>query len=119
MQEASALRKEQARRATEQKILEQELQAQTEKAERDRETNKAKAYAEGEARAHAKILSEDVDRQLLVGRMSGEKEKWLTAVNTTFSHIEGFNAPAILDCYQVNLPIPFMTFEMFRQSGNA
>jgi hypothetical protein len=41
MQEASALRKEQARRATEQKMLEQVLQAQKEKAERDRETNKA------------------------------------------------------------------------------
>jgi ATPase family AAA domain-containing protein 3A/B len=92
MQEASALRKEQARRATEQKMLEQVLQAQKEKAERDRETNKAKAYAEGEARAHAKILSEDVDRQLLVERLDGEKEKWLVAVNTTFSHIEGFHS---------------------------
>ncbi|KAK3155039.1 hypothetical protein QOZ80_2BG0198040 [Eleusine coracana subsp. coracana] len=89
MQEASGIRKEEARRATEQKMLQKTLQAQIEKAERDRETNKAKAYAEGEARAHAKILSEDVDRDILVERMKGEREKWLAAVNTTFSHIEG------------------------------
>ncbi|GJN21985.1 hypothetical protein PR202_gb09510 [Eleusine coracana subsp. coracana] len=111
MQEASGIRKEEARRATEQKMLQKTLQAQIEKAERDRETNKAKAYAEGEARAHAKILSEDVDRDILVERMKGEREKWLAAVNTTFSHIEGFNALAIIDYYQVNLPVQ-LSFEM-------
>jgi ATPase family AAA domain-containing protein 3A/B len=113
MQEASALRKEQARRATEQKMLEQVLQAQKEKAERDRETNKAKAYAEGEARARAKILSEDVDRQLLVERLYGGKEKWLVAVNTTFSHIEGFHALAILYCYKFKSTIPIYSFDIF------
>ncbi|TVU28168.1 hypothetical protein EJB05_19677 [Eragrostis curvula] len=89
MQEASALKKEEARRATEQKIFEQMMQAQREKAERDRKTNEAKAIAEGEARALEKILSEDIDRQLLVETLNGEKEKWLAAVNTTFLHIEG------------------------------
>ena len=47
-QAASFLRKEQARRATKQKILGQALHACKEKTERDRETNKAKAYLQCE-----------------------------------------------------------------------
>ena len=92
MQEASAIRKEEARRATEQKILEEMLRTEKEKAKINLETAKAKALAEAEGRAHEARLSEDYNRRMLLERMSGEREKWLAAINTTFSHIEGFYA---------------------------
>ncbi|KAG8059695.1 hypothetical protein GUJ93_ZPchr0002g25315 [Zizania palustris] len=89
MQQASALRKEEARRATEQKILEQMLQEKKEKAEIERETAKAKALAEGEGRAREAKLLEDYNKRMILERMSGEREKWIAAINTTFSHIQG------------------------------
>ncbi|AQK54587.1 AAA-type ATPase family protein [Zea mays] len=89
MQEASALRREEARRATEQKILEEMIRTEKEKAEIDQETNRVKAIAEAEARVHEDKQSEEVVKRMLLERMKGEKEKWLTAINTTFSHIEG------------------------------
>uniref|UniRef100_J3LGA5 AAA+ ATPase domain-containing protein n=1 Tax=Oryza brachyantha TaxID=4533 RepID=J3LGA5_ORYBR len=89
MQEASALRKEEARRATEKKILEQMLQKDKEKAELDRENIKDKAKAQGEARAHEKKLLEDYNRRMLLDQLNGDKEKWIAAINTAFSHIEG------------------------------
>nr|CAB3447661.1 unnamed protein product [Digitaria exilis] len=89
MQEASAIRKEEARRATEQKILEEMIRTEKEKAETERKTDKVTAIAEAEARAHEKKLSEDITRRMMIERMNGEKEKWLAAINTTFSHVEG------------------------------
>ncbi|KAL6634987.1 hypothetical protein ACP70R_027658 [Stipagrostis hirtigluma subsp. patula] len=89
MQEASSLRREEARRATEQKILEEMLQSEKKKADLDRETNDINAISKAKALAHEKILSEDYDRKILVAEMDGERQKWLAAVNTTFSHIEG------------------------------
>ncbi|AQK74029.1 ATPase family AAA domain-containing protein 3C [Zea mays] len=89
MQEASALRREEARRATEQKILEEMIRTEKEKAEIDQEVNRAKALAEAEARVHEEKQSEEVTKRMMLERMKGEKEKWLAAINTTFSHIEG------------------------------
>ena len=48
-----------------------------------------KAIAEAEGRAHEAKLTEDQNRRMLIDRMNGEKDKWLAAINTTFSHIEG------------------------------
>uniref|UniRef100_A0A0A9CNS1 AAA+ ATPase domain-containing protein n=1 Tax=Arundo donax TaxID=35708 RepID=A0A0A9CNS1_ARUDO len=89
MQEAAALRREEARRAMEQKILEQMVKAKKEEAEIQRETDKSDSLAKAEGKAHEKKLSEEYDRRMLVERMNGEREKWLAAINTTFSHIEG------------------------------
>ncbi|KAM3243150.1 hypothetical protein ACQJBY_055236 [Aegilops geniculata] len=89
MQEIGALKREQARRATEQRILEQELQTLRERAKNDRETNKENAISNAKAKAHEAKLTEDYERRMLVELMNGEKEKWLAAINTTFQHIEG------------------------------
>lgn len=89
MQEDSSLRKEQARRATEEQIQAQQLQTEKEKAEIERETMRVKALAEAEGRAHEAKLTEDHNRRMLIERINGERDKWLAAINTTFSHIEG------------------------------
>ncbi|XP_043710979.1 ATPase family AAA domain-containing protein 3-like isoform X2 [Telopea speciosissima] len=89
MQEESSVRKEQARRATEEQIQAQQRQTEKERAEIERETIRVKAMAEAEARAHEAKLTEDHNRRMLVERINGEREKWLAAINTTFGHIEG------------------------------
>ncbi|KAJ4789421.1 ATPase family AAA domain-containing protein 3 [Rhynchospora pubera] len=89
MQEESAVRKEHARRATEEQIQAQQRQTEKEKAEIERETIRVKAMAEAEGRAHEAKLTEEYNRRMLVEKMSGEREKWLAAINTTFAHIEG------------------------------
>ncbi|KAM7524148.1 hypothetical protein LguiA_014050 [Lonicera macranthoides] len=89
MQEESAIRKEQTRRATEEQIQAQQRQTEKERAEIERETIRVKSMAEAEGRAHEAKLTEDHNRRMLVERMNGEKEKWLAAINTTFSHVEG------------------------------
>ncbi|KAL6007190.1 hypothetical protein ACLOJK_032686 [Asimina triloba] len=89
MQEESSVRKEQARRATEEQIQAQQRQTEKERAEIERETIRVKAMAEAEGRAHEAKLTEDHNRRMLIERMNGEREKWLAAINTTFSHIEG------------------------------
>ncbi|KAG6416798.1 hypothetical protein SASPL_124238 [Salvia splendens] len=89
MQEESSLRKEQARRATEEQIQAQQRQTEKERAEIERETIRVKAMAEAEGRAHEAKLTEDHNRRMLLERVNGERDKWLAAINTTFSHIEG------------------------------
>lgn len=89
MQEESSIRKEQARRATEEQIQAQQRQTEKERAEIERETIRVKAMAEAEGRAHEAKLTEDHNRRMLIERMNGEREKWLAAINTMFSHIEG------------------------------
>lgn len=89
MQEESSMRKERARQATEEQIQAQQRQTEKERAELERETIRVKAIAEAEGRAHEAKLTEDQNRRLLIERMNGEKEKWLAAINTAFSHIEG------------------------------
>ncbi|XP_065851619.1 uncharacterized protein [Euphorbia lathyris] len=89
MQEESSIRKEQARRATEEQIQAQQRHTDKERAEIERETIRVKAMAEAEGRAHEAKLTEDHNRRMLVERINGEKEKWLAAINTAFSHIEG------------------------------
>ncbi|KAL7231466.1 hypothetical protein ACSBR2_009671 [Camellia fascicularis] len=89
MQEESSTRKEQARRATEEQIQAQQRQTEKERAEIERETIRVKAMAEAEGRAHEAKLTEDHNRRMLIERINGEREKWLAAINTTFSHIEG------------------------------
>ncbi|KAL6542313.1 hypothetical protein OROMI_023915 [Orobanche minor] len=89
MQEESSIRKEQARRATEEQIQAQQRQTEKERAEIERETIRVKAMAEAHARAHEAKLTEDHNKRMLLERINGEKDKWLAAINTTFSHIEG------------------------------
>ncbi|KAK4416582.1 ATPase family AAA domain-containing protein 3 [Sesamum alatum] len=89
MQEESSIRKEQARRATEEQIQAQQRQTEKERAEIERETIRVKAMAEAEGRAHEAKLTEEHNRRMLLERINGEREKWLAAINTTFSHIEG------------------------------
>ncbi|KAK3224131.1 hypothetical protein Dsin_011156 [Dipteronia sinensis] len=88
MQEESSIRKEQARRKTEEQIQAQQRQTEKERAEIERETVRVKAMAEAEGRAHEARLTEDQNRRLLVERINGERDKWLAAINTAFSHIE-------------------------------
>ncbi|KAF7828868.1 ATPase family AAA domain-containing protein 3 [Senna tora] len=89
MQEESSVRKEQARRATEEQIQAQQRQTERERAEIERETIRVKAMAEAEGRAHEAKLTEEHKRRMLIERMQGERDKWLAAINTTFGHIEG------------------------------
>ncbi|KAK2972856.1 hypothetical protein RJ640_028384 [Escallonia rubra] len=89
MQEDSANRLEQTRRATEEQIQAQRRQTEREKAEMERETIRVRAMAEAEGRAHEAKLAEDVNRRMLVERASAEREKWVAAINTTFDHIGG------------------------------
>ncbi|CAN0887111.1 ATPase family AAA domain-containing protein 3-B [Linum grandiflorum] len=89
MQEQSTIRKEQARRSTEEQIQWQQRQTEKERAEIERETIRVKAMAEAEGRAHEAKLTEEHNRRMLVEKIHGEREKWLAAINATFSHIEG------------------------------
>ncbi|CAL9100779.1 unnamed protein product [Musa textilis] len=89
MQEESSVRKEQTRRATEEQIQAQLRQTEKERAEIERETIRVKAMAEAEGRAHEAKLTEEHNRRMLLEHMKGEREKWIAAINTTFSHIEG------------------------------
>ncbi|XP_022744852.1 ATPase family AAA domain-containing protein 3-like [Durio zibethinus] len=89
LQEESAIRQEQARRATEEQIQAQRRQTEREKAEIERETIRVRAMAEAEGRAHEAKLAEDVNRRILVDRANAEREKWVAAINTTFDHIGG------------------------------
>ncbi|XP_044470693.1 ATPase family AAA domain-containing protein 3 isoform X2 [Mangifera indica] len=88
MQEESSVRKEQARRATEEQIQAQQRHTEKERAEIERETIRVKAMAEAEGRAHEAKLTEHQNRRMLIERINGERDKWLAAINTTFSHIE-------------------------------
>lgn len=97
MQEVSSIRKEQARRATEEQIQAQQRQTEKERAEIERETIRVKAMAEAEGRAHEAKLTEDHKRRMLIEKVNGEREKWLAAINTTFSHIEGRQVIGIFD----------------------
>ena len=89
MQEESSIRKEQARRATEEQIQAQRRQTEKERAEIERETIRVKAMVEAEARAHETKITEEYNRKMLIERINGEREKWLAAINAMFSHIEG------------------------------
>uniref|UniRef100_A0A2P2IQ18 Uncharacterized protein MANES_02G094700 n=2 Tax=Rhizophora mucronata TaxID=61149 RepID=A0A2P2IQ18_RHIMU len=89
MQEESSIRQEQARRATEDQIQAQQRQTEKERAEIERETIRVKAMAEAEGRAHEAKLTEEHNRRMLIERINGEREKWLAAINTTCTHIEG------------------------------
>ncbi|KAF5958288.1 hypothetical protein HYC85_005513 [Camellia sinensis] len=89
MQEEYSIRKEQARRATEDQIQAQQCRTEKERAKMERETIRVKAIAEAGGRAHEAKLTEDHNRRMLIERISGEREKWLVAINTTFTHIEG------------------------------
>ncbi|KAK4758850.1 hypothetical protein SAY87_020151 [Trapa incisa] len=88
MKEQSSIRTEQQRRATEEQIQARQRETEKERAEIERETIRVKAMAEAEGRAHEAKLTEDHKRRMLIERMNGEREKWLAAINTTFSHIE-------------------------------
>ncbi|KAK9053676.1 hypothetical protein SSX86_024750 [Deinandra increscens subsp. villosa] len=89
MQEESSVRQEQARRATEEQIQAQKRQTEREKAEIERETIRVRAMAEAEGRAHEAKLAEDVNKRMLIERANAEREKWVSAINTTFEHIGG------------------------------
>jgi hypothetical protein len=68
--------------------------------------------SDAEAVALEKKLTEEYEKKMLLEYMNGEKEKWLAAINTTFSHIEGFDDltinifcefthPALLSCLDI------------------
>ncbi|RAL52530.1 hypothetical protein DM860_017224 [Cuscuta australis] len=88
MQEESSIRKEQSRRATEEQIQAQQRQTEKERAEMERETIRIEAIAKAEGRALEAKLTEDQNKRMLVDKINGEKEKWLAAINTTFTHVE-------------------------------
>lgn len=89
MQEESLVRQEQVRRATEEHIQAQKRQTIREKGEIDKETHRIQTMIQAEANAHQAILLEDVNRRMLVDRANAEREKWVSAINTTFEHIGG------------------------------
>ncbi|XP_062222337.1 uncharacterized protein LOC133921469 [Phragmites australis] len=89
MQEESAIKQEQIRRATEEQIQAQRRKTEQEKADIERETNRLKAFADAKAKAHEKKLSEELDRRMLIERANAEREKWVQVINTTFEHIGG------------------------------
>ncbi|XP_020573097.1 ATPase family AAA domain-containing protein 3-like [Phalaenopsis equestris] len=89
MQEESSIRKEQARRAAEEQIQAQQRETEKHRAEIERETIRVKAMAEAEGRAHEAKLTEDYNKRMMLERMNGEKDKWISSINATFSHVEG------------------------------
>lgn len=91
MQEESAIRLEQIRRATEEQIQEQRRQTEKERAAIMQETIKKKSMAEAEARAVESRLTEDVKRRLLLDEINADREKWIQVINTTFEHIGGMH----------------------------
>lgn len=84
------MRQEAARRATEEQIQAQRRQTEREKAVIERETIRVRAMAEAEGRAHEAKLAEEVNKRMLIERANAEREKWVSAINTTFEHIGGF-----------------------------
>ena len=89
MQEESAIRLEQIRRATEEQIQEQRRQSEKEKAKIMEETIKKKSMADAEARILETRQTEDVKRRLLLDQIKADREKWIEVINTTFEHIGG------------------------------
>lgn len=116
MQEVGAIKREQARRATEQKILDEELQTLKESAENVRETNKQNAISGAEANFRQAEILEDYNKRMLLELMNGEKEKWLAAINTTFSHIEGLHVLAIGNYYGIMHLLPTTIMELISKS---
>ncbi|KAF0934703.1 hypothetical protein E2562_026448 [Oryza meyeriana var. granulata] len=89
MQEESAIKQEQMRRAIEQQIEEERRKTDREKADIEIERVRKEALFKAEAKAIETKLSEDVKRRLLQEQAKAEKEKWVQAINTTFEHIGG------------------------------
>ena len=121
LQEESAIRQEQTRRATEEQIQAQRLQTEREKAEIERETIRVRAMAEAEGRAHEAKLAEEVNRRILVDRANAEREKWVAAINTTFDHIGGIKSIICTQSLQeaLNSQILKMTFSFLIFSSNV
>ncbi|CAO1939621.1 unnamed protein product [Urochloa humidicola] len=89
MQEESAIRLEQIRRATEEQIQQQRRQTEKVKSDILKETIKLKAISEAEGRIIETKQTEDVKRRLLVEQIKADREKWIEVINTTFDHIGG------------------------------
>ncbi|MCL7051779.1 hypothetical protein MKW94_028756 [Papaver nudicaule] len=89
MQEQSTATQEANKRAMEEQIQAQLRRTEKENAEIERETVRFKIEEEAKGRALEERLSEDVNRRMLVESLKGETENWLSAINTTFGHIEG------------------------------
>ncbi|CAN6280309.1 unnamed protein product [Urochloa humidicola] len=89
MQEESAIRLEQIRRATEEQIQQQRRQTEKVKSDILKETIKLKAISEAEGRIIETKQTEDVKRRLLMEQIKADREKWIEVINTTFDHIGG------------------------------
>ncbi|XP_052143518.1 uncharacterized protein LOC127763002 [Oryza glaberrima] len=89
MQEESAIRQEQMRRAIEEQIQEERRKTDRAKAIVEKEIEQEKILAEANARIKLKKQTEDVERRLLIEGAKAEKEKWVQLINTTFEHIGG------------------------------
>ncbi|RXI08142.1 hypothetical protein DVH24_022286 [Malus domestica] len=88
-QEESANRLEQARRQTEAQIQHERRRTAEEQAKLERENFEKKALADAEGRALEAKLTAEIKRDLLLEKAKAEKEKWVSAINTTFDHIGG------------------------------
>lgn len=113
MQEESSIRQEQVRRATEEQIQAQKRQTEKERADIDRETYRIKAMAKAEAKAHEAKLAEDVNKRMLIERANAEREKWVSAINTTFEHIGGMH----LFYVKAYIYVCDMNLELLNESG--
>jgi ATPase family AAA domain-containing protein 3A/B len=89
MQEESAIRLEQIRRATEEQIQEQRRRTEEQRSAIEQETIRLKSMSEAEARIMEIKQTEDVKRRLLVEQIKADREKWIEVINTTFEHIGG------------------------------
>ncbi|KAM1676892.1 hypothetical protein FF1_042237 [Malus domestica] len=88
-QEESASRLEQTRRQIEADIQEERRRTAKEQSDLDRKNFLAKALADAEGRALEAKLTAEIKRDLLLEKAKAEKEKWVSAINTTFDHIGG------------------------------
>lgn len=89
MQEKSFVRKEQARKDSEEQIQAKKRVTQQQKAEIEKETARTKEIAEAEKRILFTQLTEEQTRRELKEKLQGERDKWIASINATFSHIEG------------------------------
>ncbi|GLJ19589.1 hypothetical protein SUGI_0354460 [Cryptomeria japonica] len=65
--------------------------------------------AEAEGRAHEAKLAEEVNKRMLLERANAEREKWLSAINTTFDHVGGGLRALLTDQNKLVMTVGGMT----------
>jgi len=89
MQEKSFVRKEQARKDSEEQMQAKKRQTEQQKAEIEKKKINDKERVKAESQILLAQLTEEQNRRELKDKMQGERDKLIAAINTTFSHIEG------------------------------